>query len=145
LTYGDVVVVRPVRGDKFIEEFVGFIMTVDKIKELVFVNFSEALSKVEKGTKFFISFPFCKHFMFDLLINSMNEFKEISLFFPSDVKEIESKEELNVKFEDNALNDEQKKCCRDVLNNLHKGAPYSIFGPPGTGKTRTLIEMIKLG
>eukprot|EP01080_Neovahlkampfia_damariscottae_P007590 gene7590-11913_t len=146
LNYGDTVVVRvsPDLNDGFISEFVGFIIGKQKLFDCIFVSFSEQLiSKCLQKKKFYIQFPFCKHFIFDMMVNTINEYKQIDKLFPDKIKE-KNFEPIELKFFDKELNEEQKKVCRDVMSNSHIGAPYSIFGPPGTGKTRNLIEIVKL-
>ena len=44
-------------------------------------------------------------------------------------------------FFDKALNYEQAKAIQTVLENHYGRIPYLISGPPGTGKTKTIVEM----
>ncbi|CAO1439308.1 unnamed protein product [Diamesa serratosioi] len=46
-------------------------------------------------------------------------------------------------FNDNiSTNDEQKLAVKNVVNQTSKDMPFIIFGPPGTGKTSTLVEAV---
>eukprot|EP00742_Colponemidia_sp_Colp-10_P013075 GILJ01014747.1.p1 GENE.GILJ01014747.1~~GILJ01014747.1.p1 ORF type:complete len:1045 (-),score=134.25 GILJ01014747.1:225-3359(-) len=41
------------------------------------------------------------------------------------------------------LNAEQREVIQNVLHRTHGSIPYIVFGPPGTGKTVTLVETVK--
>ncbi|KAL8688606.1 MAG: hypothetical protein Q9218_005526 [Villophora microphyllina] len=43
---------------------------------------------------------------------------------------------------DRHLNHEQKKAVDAVLTNSHGNVPFLVHGPPGTGKTKTMVEMV---
>jgi helicase MOV-10 len=38
---------------------------------------------------------------------------------------------------------EQSQAVQNIVNGTSKPAPYLVFGPPGTGKTVTIVESIK--
>ncbi|KAJ7370129.1 Helicase MOV-10 [Desmophyllum pertusum] len=46
-------------------------------------------------------------------------------------------------FYDRNLNSEQQQAVQKILSGSSRPAPYLVFGPPGTGKTVTLVEAIK--
>ena len=46
-------------------------------------------------------------------------------------------------FYDRDLNSEQQQAVQKILSGSSRPAPYLVFGPPGTGKTVTLVEAIK--
>lgn len=55
---------------------------------------------------------------------------------------VSPKDNLNWIHESIAGNPEQKQAVINILNNSAYPAPYILFGPPGTGKTTTLVETI---
>ena len=46
-------------------------------------------------------------------------------------------------FYDRDLNSEQQQAVQKIVSGSSRPAPYLVFGPPGTGKTVTLVEAIK--
>ncbi len=77
------------------------------------------------------------------------------VLFPKSTKDQEPKEPLCQVKEDTsafarqlfdrklASNDEQIRAIQHIVKGSSRPAPYLIFGPPGTGKTVTMVEAIK--
>ncbi|XP_055319847.1 putative helicase mov-10-B.1 isoform X2 [Sitodiplosis mosellana] len=47
-----------------------------------------------------------------------------------------------IAWDSNDINDEQKLAVKNILRQTSYPFPYLLFGPPGTGKTKTLIETV---
>lgn len=108
------------------------------------LNFSRKFSKLYKKDKLF-----CIEFGYNRrqikvqkqAVALAREHGIISYLYPKKGKEdcAESNSQL-VTYFNTALNEEQKRAVLNLMNN--RTAPYLIFGPPGTGKTVTVVESV---
>ncbi|KAJ3337871.1 hypothetical protein HDU93_000371 [Gonapodya sp. JEL0774] len=48
----------------------------------------------------------------------------------------------SLRWHDSDLNLEQRKAVEAIVDNDYGNVPYAIWGPPGTGKTKTIVEAI---
>ncbi|KAG5863011.1 putative helicase mov-10-B.1, partial [Gonioctena quinquepunctata] len=73
-------------------------------------------------------------------VHLADEHQIIPYFYPGkqDTRDINT--DKNVTFFNRDLNQEQKRAVRNIL--IPKSVPYVIFGPPGTGKTVTVVESV---
>ncbi|KAI4888968.1 hypothetical protein NFI96_014931, partial [Prochilodus magdalenae] len=67
------------------------------------------------------------------------------VLFPTGSKSMARGEELSLRLFDRSLeeNIEQYTAVCNIVAGVSKPAPYLVFGPPGTGKTVTMVEAIK--
>ncbi|XP_022790587.1 putative helicase mov-10-B.1 [Stylophora pistillata] len=78
-------------------------------------------------------------------IASVNRQEMRHVLFPTE-DSLDQRGEINKEvrfFYDRHLNGEQQQAVQKIVSGASRPAPYLVFGPPGTGKTVTLVEAIK--
>ena len=65
-----------------------------------------------------------------------------SILFPSNgvLQKTLSKGSFSLDWADSSLNFEQKRAVQAVIDDQYGTVPYLVSGPPGTGKTKTMVE-----
>ncbi|XP_041656201.1 putative helicase mov-10-B.2 [Cheilinus undulatus] len=142
---GDALLAYPVGETKV--KYRGYVHSVqlDSVK----LGFgSELLSRFVDGMKFNIEFTLnrltmrVQHRAAELAA----KYKLREVLFPSDDRLSSLQPELpRLRLHDSKLerNPEQYKAVQHIVAGSSKPAPYLVFGPPGTGKTVTMVEAIK--
>ncbi|XP_054641470.1 putative helicase mov-10-B.1 isoform X2 [Dunckerocampus dactyliophorus] len=139
------------RGDKLMvypqEEtcvkYCGYVHKVER--DSVKLGFhSDLLDKFIDGMKFNVEFTINR-----LMLRVQHRAVDFATFrevlFPQRSYHLKIPELPTLRFYDIQLerNPEQSKAVRHIVAGTSKPAPYLVFGPPGTGKTVTLVEAIK--
>ncbi|XP_023659848.1 putative helicase mov-10-B.1 isoform X3 [Paramormyrops kingsleyae] len=138
-------------GDKSepITLYKGYVHKVEM--EQVKLGFSKKLWQGFKGNiKFDVEFTLNR---FPLrqqhrAVNLAGQHKLGLVLFPSGLGNMENQEEANLPKlslydKDLAKNREQYAAVQCIVSGASRPAPYVVFGPPGTGKTVTIVEAIK--
>nr|XP_023017495.1 putative helicase mov-10-B.1 [Leptinotarsa decemlineata] len=92
--------------------------------------------------KYFIEFGFNRRSIRveKQAVHLANEHGIIPYFYPTHPESNQSDYSHDIVFFNRDLNEEQKAAVRNIL--APKSVPYIIFGPPGTGKTVTVVESV---
>ena len=125
----------------------GFIHGIDKSSETIHVSFNEKLLDTLKSTdRFVMSFSYSR-IPFRRAHNGIRLAYRIrkDFLFPKSIEGKADNRRRNnkkSKFYDARLNKRQRLAVERMQASCTEHLPYILFGPPGTGKTVTLTELI---
>jgi helicase MOV-10 len=91
-----------------------------------------------------VSYRACYHTIETIKnLNLTDYFQNFQRILPKQTADSKSKIQITGWFNKNvATNDEQKMAVNNILNRTAFPFPFVVFGPPGTGKTSTLVEAV---
>lgn len=125
--------------------YVGCVHQVNE-KSLYIALASEFMHDFIDGKKVDVAFSFSRHTLklCHRALALAEEFGMMHLIFPKPSRILINPAQdivlFNRKLEENQ---EQLEAVRNIISGTSKPAPYIVFGPPGTGKTVTVVEAIK--
>lgn len=145
LMKGDRVIVKDV-WDTNTPQYEGFIHVIKG--DLVLVKFNPHFHETYSGSDVSIEFHGGRsvyrrsHQAINLAVSNLGP----DILFPSRVKtnpsQVTSDKLEKINWFNKRLNDDQKAAVTNIILGESRPLPYCIFGPPGTGKTVTVIETI---
>lgn len=126
----------------------GYIGCVHQVNEKsLYIAFSsEFMSDFIDGTKVDVAFSFSRYSLrvCHRALHLAEEFGMMHFVFPKPSRLLVDPVQEILLFNRNLEeNHEQFEAVRNIISGTSKPAPYIVFGPPGTGKTVTVIEAIK--
>ncbi|XP_041975066.1 probable RNA helicase armi [Aricia agestis] len=132
--------------DKEARQYEGFVHEIRG--NLVLMKFNPQFQSSYSGSDVSIEFHFSRtiyrraHHSINLAISNLGS----DILFPSKLKlrlpQVTDEAIENIKWYNNNLNSNQKAAVTNILRGECRPLPYIIFGPPGTGKTITVIETV---
>ncbi|XP_013197184.2 probable RNA helicase armi [Amyelois transitella] len=145
LIKGDRVIVKDIWSDSA-PQYEGFIHAIKN--DMVLIQFNRHFHETYSGSDVSIEFHFTRtmyrraHQAVNLAISNLGP----DILFPrrltSRSHQVPSEHMQNIKWFNNSINSGQKSAITNILIGECRPLPYCIFGPPGTGKTITVVETI---
>lgn len=125
-------------------EYEGIVYKVEQ-KYITVVFCEDFNDRIKEGTKFNIRFSFSR--MGHRHMHRAIDNADFNLIWPEELKDSVRKgppvDLRSLQFFDKDLNADQKQFILQILNNSNGNVPFLLFGPFGTGKTRTLSELVR--